>query len=333
MADLTTRYLGLTLPTPLVVSSNPLNRSIDNIRQMADAGAGAIILPSLFEEQLRAEDMGGAQRQVLPEPLQNILDIEKYNMGVNNYLAHIFQARKAVDIPIIASLNGSADGSWVRYARFLEAAGAAALELNLYYLPTKTYVSGADMEQAYLTLVKRVRDTVQIPIAVKLFPYISSLPHFANQLVEAGANGLVLFNRFYQPDYDLDTLTIEPALTLSDSAELRLRLRWVAILYKRIQSSLAITGGVQNGQDVIKALLSGADVAMTASALLRHGAGYVGRIIEEVNSWLDAKGHSSVDDIRGLLSLQVTQNRDALERANYIQVLQSYDPSSTPQND
>lgn len=327
MADLTTSYLGLTLTSPIVVSSNPLTLEVDSIRQLADAGAGAVVLPSLFEEQLRAEDMGGTKRQLLPEPLRNIPDIDRHNLGFSRYLARIYQIKKAVSLPVIASINGSAEGSWVRYAKFLEPAGADAMELNLYYLPTKPYVSSGEIEQAYLTLVSHIRELVNIPIAVKLFPYISSLPHFATQLVDAGANGLVLFNRFYQPDFDIDNLVAEPKLELSTPTELRMRLRWAAILYKRVQADLALTGGVHSGADVVKALLAGGDVAMTASALLRHGPAHLTQMLDDLRAWMAAHGYDRPSDFRGLLSLVITKDRANLERANYIQVLQSYDPT------
>ena len=328
MTGLATKYLGLTLPSPLVASSSPLTGDLSQAMALADAGIGAIILPSLFEEQLTLRQTGMAyylthNRDALPESLRHIPDMEGYNQGVNGYLAYIAELKDNLEIPIIASLNGSSSGGWVHYARILEAAGADAIELNVYYLPTEVHVSGAETEARYLKLVAEVRESVQIPIAIKLSPYFTAIANFAFKLEEAGADGLVLFNRFYQPDFDLNDLSLVPSLSLSTSDELRLRLRWVAILHSQLQADLAITGGVHNADDAAKAILAGARVAMMASALLRNGAGHVATVLEGLETWMAAHKIESIDRMRLWGSQHhIAPNRAALERANYMQVLQ-----------
>lgn len=334
MLDLTTTYLGMTLNSPLVVSSNPLCANLDSLRQLEAAGAGAVVLPSLFEEQIVREDLGlqyylEQTQQELPDALQNIPDMEEYNRGVDGYLTLIYRAKQGLEIPVIASLNGSSSGGWVRYARLLEAAGADALELNVYDVPTQADISAYELEAMYVRLVKSVRGSINIPVAVKLSPFFTSVPHVARQLDEAGATGLVLFNRFYQPDFDLEAVKATPNLQLSDSAELRLRLRWVAILYGQVRCSLAVTGGVHTAQDALKAIFGGAQVAMVASVLLKYGPDYLARLLADLTRWLEGHGHTSLRDIRGQLSLQVTGDASAFERANYIQVLHSYYDSRT----
>ncbi len=329
MLDLTTTYLGLTLNSPLVVSSNPLTGNLDSLRALEAAGAGAVVLPSLFEEQVVREDLGllyylEQNNQQLPEALQHIPSMDAYNRGVDGYLTLVYRAKKSLEIPVIASLNGSSSGGWVRYARLLEAAGADALELNVYYVPTQASMSGSDLEAMYVRLAKSVCGSVNIPVAVKLSSYFTSLPHLARQLDEAGAAGLVLFNRFYQPDFDLETVTATPNLQLSDSAELRLRLRWVAILYGQVRSSLAITGGVHTAQDALKAIFAGAQAAMLASVLLKYGPAYLAKISADMRVWLESHAVGSLSEIRGRLSLQLSGDTAAFERANYIQVLRSY---------
>lgn len=328
MTELATKYLGLTLPSPLVASSSPLTGDLKQAQALASAGIGAIVLPSLFEEQLTLRQTGMAyylthNRDVLPTSLRHIPDMEGYNRGVNGYLAHIADLKDALDIPIIASLNGSSSGGWVHYARILEAAGADALELNVYYLPTDVHVTAAETETRYLELVNEVRASVAIPIAIKISPYFTAVANFAYQLVEAGADGLVLFNRFYQPDFDFDNLALVPSLSLSTPEELRLRLRWVAILHSRLQADLAITGGVHRPEDAAKAILSGARVAMMASALLRNGPEHVSTVLKGLEAWMTAHDIDSVDRMRLWGSQKhIAPNRSALERANYLQVLQ-----------
>ncbi len=328
MIDLSTSYLGLELDSPLVISSNPLCGNVDNIKRMEDAGAGAVVLPSLFEEQITLQDNPSAAQATgkitLPPALRHLPSLKEYNSGADGYLMLIYEAKKAVGIPIIASLNGTSTGGWVKYARLLASAGADAMELNIYYLPTSVDSPGADIEQRFVHLIREIKASVPIPVAVKLNPYFSSIPNIAAQLAHAGADGLVLFNRFYQPDFDLDTETVVPSLNLSESAELRLRLRWVAILYGRIQADMAITGGVHTGADAVKALLAGASVVMMASALLKNGIACIEQVTAEMTQWLDAHSYADVDEVRGRMSQQNVAAPAAFERANYIEELQSY---------
>ena len=331
MLDLSTEYLGLRLRSPLVVSSNPLCNDVKNLRRMEDAGAGAVVLPSLFEEQVLREESalracGGASRPNLPPALRKLPQLDDYNHGAAGYLVLLERAKAALDCPVIASLNGTSTGGWTRYARLLEAAGADALELNLYYLPTDITTTGADLEQRFLALVAAVRDEVKIPIAVKLSPFFSSLPNMAQRLAQAGANGLVLFNRFYQPDFDPDARSVTPSLELSTPSELRLRLRWTAILYGHVSCNLAVTGGVHTGRDALKAILAGAQVAMMASVLLKQGIGRLAEIREDLQQWLEAHLFDAVDDARGHMSHMNVSAPAALERANYVNELQSYWP-------
>lgn len=329
MIDLSTTYLGLKLATPLVVSSNPLCREVDSIRQLEAAGAGAVVLPSLFEEQIEIEDLGLQHSKLLrheewPEALRHIPEMTEYNRGVDGYLTSIFRAKRAVKIPVIASLNGTSLGGWARYAKLLQAAGADALELNVYYLPTQPYMTGQMLEERYVDLVRTVCGTVDIPVAVKISPYLSSVPNLAHQFEQIGARGLVLFNRFYQPDFDLETETVASTLQLSTPAELLLRLRWTALLHGQTHLDLAVTGGVHSGADALKALLAGARVAMVASALLQHGPTHLTTILDEMREWMTAHQYQSADQLRGRLSPRHTQRTAEFERANYINVLKSY---------
>ena len=292
MADLRTRYLGLDLRNPLVASSSPLTGTLDGLKRLEAAGAGAVVLPSLFEEDL-ADQAGAA-----------------------GYLSLVEQAKGSLSVPVIASLNGSSRGGWVRQAARLEQAGADALELNVYYISSSPGQSGSEVEWGYLDIVRAVRQAVGIPLAVKLSPYFSSLVNLASQLVGAGANGLVLFNRFYQPDLDIEKLEVVPTLELSTSAELRLPLRWVAILHRRHGISLAASTGVHTPVDVVKVLLAGADVAMMTSALLRQGPDHLSHVQTHLGDWLDRHGHESVAAIRGRLSQRAVRDPAAFERAN-----------------
>ncbi|MEZ4519017.1 MAG: dihydroorotate dehydrogenase-like protein [Chloroflexota bacterium] len=329
MANLTTSYLGLNLQSPIVISSNPLSEDIDSIRQLEEAGAGAIVLFSLFEEQIEMDELGYSgyydnHRRELPEALRHVPAMKEYHMGAGGYLAHIYQVKRAVQMPIIASLNGYYSSGWTRYAKLIEAAGADALELNIYYVPTKAHVSGADVEQMYIDLVRNVRQVVRIPVAVKISSEFSSIANFSRKLVGAGADALVLFNRFYQPDIDLDTETIAPTIELSNPSELRLRLRWVALLAGQLDAQLAITGGVHSGGDVAKSLLAGANVAMMASAVLRHGPGYVATVLNELTDWLEEHGYEDSNSVRGKLCQLQTGDTAALERANYLNIMLSH---------
>lgn len=326
MADLSTSYLGLPLKNPLVASSSPLAEKIENLQRMEEKGAAAIVLPSLFEEQIELQNLGfpGASSGFLPAELQHIPNMHAYNQGANGYLAYLYKVKKAVKVPIIGSLNGYYSGGWVQYGRLIEAAGADALELNVYYLATKPHIDAHEIENMYLELVSNVKSAVRIPVAVKLSPYFSALANMAHKLDQTKVDGLVLFNRFYQPDFDIETQTIIPSLNLSHSTELRTRLRWTAILYKQIKADLAITGGIHSGSDVIKSIMAGAKVAMTTSALLQNGIDYLETLLSQVNQWLDDHQYPNIRGLVGVMSQQEVGDPSALERANYMNVLKSY---------
>lgn len=329
--DLTTTYLGMTLKSPVLVSPAPITDKLDNIRKAEDAGAGAVVLHSLFEEQitLLSQELDACLCQgeySYAEALTYFPDLEDYKMGPDGYLGHIRHAKEAVRIPIIASLNGVSRGGWVEYAKQIQQAGADALELNVYYLPTNPDMTGQQVEEMYLDLVRAVRAAVTIPLAIKIGPYFSSIAHMARQLETAGADGLVMFNRFYQPDLDIEQLEVKPDLNLSSSQELRLRLRWVAILYGRIKADMAITGGIHTAQDVIKAMMAGAKVAMTTSAILRHGIDHIGLMLNGVKAWMQEKEYASISQMQGTLSQVKCAEPAAFERANYMKILTNYIP-------
>lgn len=328
MADLETSYMGLPLKSPLMVSSSPLTYELENLRRLEAAGASAIVLYSLFEEQIELAEMGFSNyykqhRDELPEALRHIANMKEYNQGAGSYLAHIYQAKHALSIPVIGSLNGYYSSGWTRYARLMEAAGADAIELNIYYLPTKPHISGAEVEQMYIDLVRDVTATVRIPVAVKLSPYFSAMANISRRLVGAGAKGIAMFNRFYQPDFDIVNRAIVPSLDLSVPSELRLRLRWVALLAGQIDADLAITGGVHTAEDVVKGLMAGANVVMMASALIQNGIEHMAKVSNDLNQWLDTYAYASVKDVRGLLSHTQIGDSAALERANYLNVLRT----------
>ena len=315
MADLRTRYLGMELGSPLVASSSPLTGTLDGLRRLEAAGAGAVVLPSLFEEDLaEAGPAAGAG----PGGQAG------YGAGPGAYLALVAQARAALSIPVVASLNGVSRGGWASAASRLEEAGASALELNIYYVSSRPGLSGSDVEWHYLDVVRAVRRATRLPLAVKLSPYFSSLTNMAGQLVEAGADGLVLFNRFYQPDLDVEAMEVLPALELSTSVELRLPLRWIAILHRRHRVSLAASTGVHTATDVVKVLLAGADVAMMTSALLGNGPDHLRPLEVQVRDWMDGHGFETVGQLRGRLSQRSVPNPAAFERANYIKTLASH---------
>jgi dihydroorotate dehydrogenase (fumarate) len=331
MTDLSTSYLGLSLPSPLVVSASPLSQDVAQIEGMAYLGAGAVVLPSLFEEQLTAQH-GGQTPVPPPEPEGTPVaatpppNLAGYNFGPEGYLEHVRRAKAAVTIPVIASLNATTPGSWVRYAREIEAAGADALELNVYDVPTSPEVTGSALEQRYCDLVSLIKASVHIPVAVKLSPYFTSLPNLAWRLDQAGADGLVLFNRFYQPDINIYEREVTPTLELSTSQELRLRLHWVATLFGHLRADLAATGGVHDVYDVVKALLAGARVVMMASALMQHGIGHLERVRHDLGRWLGDNGWESVRQIQGQLSRRAVADPAVYERVNYMQVVTSYKP-------
>lgn len=329
--DLSTTYLGLKLKNPLVPSSSPLTRSLDSLRQMEDAGASAVVLYSLFEEQINQESHTldhylSQGTNSFAEALSYFPEATEYQSGPDAYMEHIRQAKSVLDIPVIASLNGVSTGGWIRYAKEVEQAGADALELNVYYLPTDPSLNGAEVEQIYFDVLRDVKSAVSIPVAMKLSPYFSSMANMAYRLATAGANGLVLFNRFYQPDLDLDNLTVVPNLKLSSSIELRLPLRWIAILYGRIPCDLALTTGVHTVTDVIKGIAAGAAVTMVASELLQNGINRLQVLRTGMEAWLVDHEYESLDQLRGSLSQINCAEPAAFERANYMRVLSSYAP-------
>jgi dihydroorotate dehydrogenase (fumarate) len=329
MTDLRTHYLGLELANPIVPSASPLGQRIDTLRRLQDAGAGAVVLPSLFEEQIEHEEMQihgalEAGADSFAEAPTYMPAFEDYNTGSDAYLRHLEATKKELEIPVIASLNGISLGGWTKHARRLQDAGADALELNVYFIAADAEESGEDVERRYLDLVGAVRAEVTIPLAVKIGPFFSSVGHMAQRLVDAGADGLVLFNRFMQPDIDLESLRVDPALTLSTSDELRLPLRWIAILHGRIHASLAATTGVHTSADALKMLLAGADVVMMASALLHEGPEHVAVVLRELDAWMDEREYTSVEQLRGSMSQANIANPVAFARANYAQLVTSF---------
>ncbi|MCB0127232.1 MAG: dihydroorotate dehydrogenase-like protein [Caldilineaceae bacterium] len=329
--DLTTRYMGLHLAHPLVASASPLSYTIDGIRRLEDAGAAAVVMHSLFEEQIEGEShildhYMSYGTESFAESLDYFPEMQHYNVGPSRYLELIEGAKAATDIPIIASLNGVSTGGWTEYAKLMEEAGADGLELNIYYIPVDTHIDGATVEQTYLQIVRDVRATIKIPIAVKVGPYFSAFANMAARLTDAGADALVLFNRFYQPDLDLEELEVVPNLVLSSSHEMRLPLRWVAILYGNVSADLAITSGVHSHIDVLKGLMAGADVTMLASELLRHGPNRLRDMRQDLASWLEDHEYESVEQLKGSMSQRNVANADAYVRANYIKMLQSWRP-------
>ena len=328
--DLTTTYLGLPLKNPLVASASPLSKKIDSVRRLADAGIAAVVLYSLFEEQITHESHEldhylTRGTNTYAEALSYFPDLEHYNIGPEPYLEHLQRVKRAVDIPVIGSLNGVSTGGWVEYAQRIEAAGADALELNIYYLPTDPEVTSAELEESYLTLVRDVRAQLRIPIALKLSPFFTALPNMACRFADAGANGLVLFNRFYQPDFDLEQLEVVPTLTLSTSDDLRLPLRWIAMLYGRVPVNFALSGGVHTAEDVLKAMMAGASVAMLTSELLAHGIARARDILEDLQTWMIAHEYESIAQMRGSMSQRAVAEPAAFERANYMKALNSFD--------
>jgi dihydroorotate dehydrogenase (fumarate) len=331
--DLTTDYMGLALRNPLVASPSPLSKTVDGVRSLADAGVGAIVLYSLFEEQLRREaaldsELADAGAERFAEATSYFPEVAEEEPGPRAYLSLLERAVADVDVPVIASLNGVTPGGWVDYARAMQDAGAAAIELNIYYLPGDTHVSGRDVEQRHIDILARVKDAVTVPVAVKLAPYFSSTGEMAVRLDEAGANGLVLFNRFLQPDIDPDRLISVPTVELSSSAEARLPRTWIALLRGRVRASLAATTGVEEPADVARYLLAGADVVMTTSALLRHGPAYAAVLLDGLSAWMDRKGFAAVDDLRGSLAVAPGTDETAHERAGYVSALRGANSSA-----
>ncbi|MBZ5497927.1 MAG: dihydroorotate dehydrogenase-like protein [Acidobacteriia bacterium] len=327
--DLRTRYLGMNLRTPLVPSASPLSDTLDNLRRMEDAGASAVVLYSLFEEQLTREREALDYHlthgtESFAESLTYFPAPEAYRAGPEGYLEKIRKAKKAVGIPIIASLNGSSIGGWVDYAKKIEEAGADALELNVYFIPTDPAQSSAVIEQTYVDILKAVKFVVSIPVALKLSPFFSSMAHMARRFDDAGADALVLFNRFYQPDMDLDNLEIRPNVLLSTPQALRLPLRWVAILYGRIKADLAATSGIHSSDDVLKVLLAGANVAQLCSVLLRHGIEHIREIEKGMIEWMKNHEYESVSQLQGSMSQKNCADPSSFERAQYMQAVIAY---------
>ncbi len=330
MVDLSTTYLGLNLKNPLVVSASPLSKRIDSIQRLEQAGVSAVVMYSLFEEQIIHESLEldhflSHGSETFAESLSYLPDTGTYSVGPEHYLEHLQRVKQAVSIPIIGSLNGVSTGGWIEHARLIEEAGADALELNIYYLPVDDNLTSAEVEDAHVTLVRDIRAKVKIPIAVKLSPYFTSLPNVAKRIVEAGADGLVLFNRFYQPDFDLEALDVVPHLVLSNSNEMRLPLRWISLLYGRVQTDFALTSGIHTAIDVLKAMMAGANVVMMTSALLRSGANHVQQVLGDLQEWMQEREYESITQMQGSMSQQAVAEPAALERANYMRVLSSFD--------
>jgi dihydroorotate dehydrogenase (fumarate) len=327
--DLTTTYMGMTLKNPLVASASPLSREVSNVRAMEDAGIAGVVMYSLFEEQIAHETAEvdhylSYGTESFAEALDYFPEPDIYHRGPDEYLDHIRRLKDAVDIPVIASLNGTSSGGWTRYAQLMEEAGADALELNVYHIPTDPTVGAAQVEQMYLNVLTDVKSQVSIPVAIKLSPYFSAMAAMARQLDLAGADALVLFNRFYQPDFDLENLDVVSNVILSTPIAARLPLRWIAILHGRISADLAATSGVHNAEDVLKMLMAGANVTMMCSALLRNGIGHAWRVLEDLRTWMGEREYVSVAQLQGSMSQKSCGDPSAYERANYMRALNTY---------
>ena len=327
--DLTTEYLGLKLRSPLVVSASPLSEDIDNLKRMEDAGAPAVVLYSLFEEQLRQDRLELNENmeqgtESFAEALTYFPEPEDFRLGPEEYLKHIAAAKKSTRIPIIASLNGSSEGGWTDYSRKIEQAGADAIELNIYYIPTDMNLTGTEVEMTYLDILKAVRANVKIPVAVKLSPFFSNFANMARRLDQAGADGLVLFNRFYQPDIELESLEVKPNILLSTPMAMRLPLRWIALLHNRLRASLAATSGIHRASDVLKLLMAGADVTMLCSTIIRHGIPQIALIERDLVAWLTEHEYESVRQLKGSLSQSKCAEPAAFERAQYMKAITGY---------
>jgi dihydroorotate dehydrogenase (fumarate) len=327
--SLETEYLGMRLRNPVVVSASPLGRDVDRLLRLEEAGAAAVVLPSLFEEQIEHDSFQVHAAlehgtESFAEALTYLPEVTSYNTGPERYLGLVRRARRELTVPVMASLNGTSAGGWTGYARLLEEAGAHALELNVYIVAADINETSQAVEARYLETVAAVREAIDIPLAVKVGPYFSAMGHMARRLVDAGADGLVLFNRFYQPDIDLEQLEVVPDLRLSSSTELRLPLRWIAILRGRVHASLAATTGIHDHFDAVKMLLAGADATMMASALLRHGPSRVSDVVSGLAEWLTEHEYESVEQMQGSMSQESVPDPSAFERANYLETLASY---------
>lgn len=327
--NLTTTYMGLKLKNPLVASASPLSHSVDGIRRLADAGASAVVMFSLFEEQLRqdAAEMDhflSAGTESFAEALSYFPAMDEYAVGPSEYLDILHRASQQVGIPIIGSLNGVSREGWVDYAKRMQEAGANGIELNVYYIPSDPRTTGADVEQRHLDVLTAVKEAVTVPVAIKLSPFFSSMAHMAQRLDQAGADALVLFNRFYQPDFDLDRLQVLPNLNLSTPNEIRLPLLWIAVLKGKIRASLGASRGVHSALEVAKYVMAGADAVMMASVLLKHGAGHLATILKDFEAWMAQNDYDSVEQMKGAMSQSSVADPTAFERANYIKILQKY---------
>ncbi len=327
--DLSTTYLGLKLKNPLVASSSPMCEDVGNVRRIEDAGASAVILHSLFEEQIEVDNdeldrFLTESSETSAEATSHFPEMTSRTTGPENYLKHIVKCKQAVHIPVIASLNGTSAGGWISYAKQMEQAGADALELNIYNIAVDPNRTGEQVEQQYVDLVRAVKAEVKIPVAVKLGPYFSSMANMARKLDAAGADGLVLFNRFYQPDYNLETLEVVPNLILSNSHELFLRLHWIAVIYGTVKADLALTGGVHTAADIVKSMMAGAKIAMMTSALLKRGISYLDTLSTELLIWMGEHEYDSIKQMQGSMSRNAVPQPRAFERANYLKVLSSY---------
>lgn len=327
--NLSTRYLNLDLEHPIVASASPMSESLDNVKRMEDAGAAAIVMFSLFEEQIRQEEAAlehftSYGSDSFAEALSYFPDNDEYQVGAPQYLDLLRRAKESVDIPVIASLNGMTNAGWIDYAKHMESAGADALELNIFYIPADLDISGREVEDRYVEILKHVKSAVSIPIALKLSPFFSAFGHMAKRLDEAGADGLVLFNRFYQPDFDIEELEVSLSLELSKPSEIRLPLTWIAILHGRINASLAATRGVQSAEEVVKYVMAGADTVMTTSALLANGIDYLTTLKHGLRDWMEARGYESLEQMKGSMSQKNVADPTAFERGNYVRILEHY---------
>jgi dihydroorotate dehydrogenase (fumarate) len=329
--DLSTTYLGLKLKNPIVPSASPLSHHLDTMKRLEDSGAAAIVMYSLFEEQIEHETKEldhymSYGTESFAEALSYFPEPSEFNLGPEEYVEHIRKAKQSLGIPVIGSLNGISTGGWTKFAKQIEQAGADALELNVYYIPADPKMTGKEVEDRYIEVLDAVKKSVRIPVAIKLSPFFSAMANMAVRLDGAGASGLVLFNRFYQPDIDLEALEVTPNVILSSPQALRLPLRWIAILFGRIRASLAATSGIHDAEDVLKALMVGADVTMMCSALLKHGPTHVAKVLEDLNRWMLEHEYVSVQQMKGSMSQKSVADPSSFERANYMKALQSFKP-------
>lgn len=326
--DLSTNFLGMKLKNPIVPSASPLSETVDSVKAMEDAGAAAVVVYSLFEEQITHEsgelDHYLSYGESYAEAISYFPEANEFKLTPVEYLDHIADLKKAVDMPVIGSLNGVSQGGWVKYAKNIQDAGADALELNIYYIPTNPDLTSAEVENIYIDTLQAVKENITIPIQVKLSPHFTAMANMAKKLDKAGADGLVMFNRFYQPDFNLEDLTVEPNLVLSTNWEMRLPLRWIAILYGNIKANMAATSGIHSYEDVLKVMMAGGDVAMIASELLMNGTGRITEILEGMQNWMEENEYESIEMMKGSMSQKSVENPTAFERANYMKTLQSF---------